>query len=251
MGASAAGSPTDHGEVSRFTRVRPGRSGLSQGLETARPHRAPTRGSPRRGAQAGPPARRRAGPDAARRASQLQIAQAKVIAIESLLTELSDLIARHARATSGQTVQDVATAVAAEIKDEAAGGSRAVDAPEPPSPSASSSRSGRGGGRPSLRRPGPDDGRAADRLGRGGRRDRCRRLGGDRHAAAGTAITVRAVVRRPRAHLVPRSTRPVRRPSPRRPAEPEPKPAPAAHRACAETDPRAETDCCAGAGARA
>src|SRR4029077_10617398 len=60
------------------------------------------------------------GPDAARRVSQLQIARAEVIAIESLLTELSDLIARHARATSGQTVQDVATAVAAEIKDEAA-----------------------------------------------------------------------------------------------------------------------------------
>jgi hypothetical protein len=60
------------------------------------------------------------GPDAAHRIAQLEVARAEIVGIERLLTELSDLIARHARMTTGQTVQDVAISVAAEIKDEAA-----------------------------------------------------------------------------------------------------------------------------------
>jgi hypothetical protein len=60
------------------------------------------------------------GPDAPRRSAQLQAARAEIGQIEGLLTELSELIAGNARASSGQTVKDMATSVAAEIKDEAA-----------------------------------------------------------------------------------------------------------------------------------
>jgi hypothetical protein len=60
------------------------------------------------------------GPDAPRRSAQLEAARAEIAQIEGLLTELSELIAGNARASSGQTVKDMATSVAAEIKDEAA-----------------------------------------------------------------------------------------------------------------------------------
>lgn len=60
------------------------------------------------------------GKDAARRSAQLEAARAEIAQIEGLLTELSELIAANARASSGQTVKDVAAIVAAEIKDEAA-----------------------------------------------------------------------------------------------------------------------------------
>jgi hypothetical protein len=60
------------------------------------------------------------GKDAARRSAQLEAARAEIAQIEGLLTELSDLIATNARASSGQTVKDVAAIVAAEIKNEAA-----------------------------------------------------------------------------------------------------------------------------------
>ena len=60
------------------------------------------------------------GPDAAKRAAQLEVARSEITQIESLLTELSGLISANARASSGQTVKDLAVSVAAEIKDEAA-----------------------------------------------------------------------------------------------------------------------------------
>ena len=60
------------------------------------------------------------GKDAARRSAQLDAARAEIAQIEGLLTELSGLIAANARASSGQTVKDMAALVAAEIKDEAA-----------------------------------------------------------------------------------------------------------------------------------
>jgi hypothetical protein len=60
------------------------------------------------------------GPDAPRRSAQLEAARAEIAQIEGLLTELSELITRNARASSGQTVKDMAHSVAAEIKDEAA-----------------------------------------------------------------------------------------------------------------------------------
>ena len=60
------------------------------------------------------------GPDAPRRSAQLEEARAEIAQIEGLLTELSELIAGNARASSGQTVKDMANSVAAEIKDEAA-----------------------------------------------------------------------------------------------------------------------------------
>lgn len=60
------------------------------------------------------------GPDAPRRLAQLEEARAEIAQIEGLLTELSELIAGNARASSGQTVKDMANSVAAEIKDEAA-----------------------------------------------------------------------------------------------------------------------------------
>ena len=60
------------------------------------------------------------GPDAAKRAAQLEAARSEITQIEGLLTELSGLISANARASSGQTVKDLATSVAAEIKDEAA-----------------------------------------------------------------------------------------------------------------------------------
>lgn len=60
------------------------------------------------------------GPDAPRRSAQLEAARAEIAQIEGLLTELSELIAGNARASSGQTVKDMATSVAAEIRDEAA-----------------------------------------------------------------------------------------------------------------------------------
>lgn len=60
------------------------------------------------------------GLDAPRRAAQLEAARAEIAQIEGLLTELSELITHNARASSGQTVKDMAHSVAAEIKDEAA-----------------------------------------------------------------------------------------------------------------------------------
>lgn len=60
------------------------------------------------------------GSDAPRRSAQLEAARAEIAQIEGLLTELSELIAGNSRASSGQTVKDMATSVAAEIKDEAA-----------------------------------------------------------------------------------------------------------------------------------
>jgi hypothetical protein len=60
------------------------------------------------------------GPDAPRRSAQLAAARAEIAQIEGLLTELSELITHNARASSGQTVKDMAHSVAAEIKDEAA-----------------------------------------------------------------------------------------------------------------------------------
>ena len=60
------------------------------------------------------------GLDAPRRSAQLEAARAEIAQIEGLLTELSELITRNARASSGQTVKDMAHSVAAEIKDEAA-----------------------------------------------------------------------------------------------------------------------------------
>ncbi len=60
------------------------------------------------------------GPDAPRRSAQLEAARAEIAQIEGLLTELSELITHNARASSGQTVKDMAHSVAAEIKDEAA-----------------------------------------------------------------------------------------------------------------------------------
>ncbi|MGZ8528674.1 MAG: hypothetical protein ACXWWR_07755 [Candidatus Limnocylindrales bacterium] len=60
------------------------------------------------------------GSDAPRRSAQLEAARAEIAQIEGLLTELSELIAGDSRASSGQTVKDMATSVAAEIKDEAA-----------------------------------------------------------------------------------------------------------------------------------
>lgn len=60
------------------------------------------------------------GPDASRRSAQLEDARAEIAQIEGLLTELSELITHNARASSGQTVKDMAHSVAAEIKDEAA-----------------------------------------------------------------------------------------------------------------------------------
>jgi hypothetical protein len=60
------------------------------------------------------------GPDAPRRTAQLEAARAEIAQIEGLLTELSELIAGNSRASSGQTVKDMAMSVAAEIKDEAA-----------------------------------------------------------------------------------------------------------------------------------
>jgi len=60
------------------------------------------------------------GRKAAKRAAQLEAARSEITQIEGLMTELSELIAANARASSGQTVKDLATSVAAEIKDEAA-----------------------------------------------------------------------------------------------------------------------------------
>ncbi len=60
------------------------------------------------------------GAGAPRRLAQLMAARAEIAQIEGLLTELSELITRNARASSGQTVKDMAHSVAAEIKDEAA-----------------------------------------------------------------------------------------------------------------------------------
>jgi hypothetical protein len=60
------------------------------------------------------------GPQAKRRASRLEAARVEIARIEGFLTELSELIASNARASSGQTVKDMAASVAAEIKDEAA-----------------------------------------------------------------------------------------------------------------------------------
>lgn len=60
------------------------------------------------------------GPDAARRAAQLEAARSEISQIEGLLTELSELISSNARASAGQTVKDMASSVAAEIRDEAA-----------------------------------------------------------------------------------------------------------------------------------
>ena len=60
------------------------------------------------------------GLDAPRRSAQLEAARAEIAQIEGLLTELSELITHNARASSGQTVKDMAHSVAAEIKDEAA-----------------------------------------------------------------------------------------------------------------------------------
>lgn len=60
------------------------------------------------------------GADASRRSAQLEAARAEIAQIEGLLTELSELITHNARASSGQTVKDMAHSVAAEIKDEAA-----------------------------------------------------------------------------------------------------------------------------------
>lgn len=61
-----------------------------------------------------------AGREAPRRLAQLAAARTEIAQIEGLLTELSELIAGNARASSGQTVKDMAASVAAEIKDEAA-----------------------------------------------------------------------------------------------------------------------------------
>ena len=60
------------------------------------------------------------GPDAPRRAAQLEAARSEISQIEGLLTELSELISSNARASAGQTVKDMASSVAAEIRDEAA-----------------------------------------------------------------------------------------------------------------------------------
>jgi hypothetical protein len=63
---------------------------------------------------------RATGPKAVKRSAQLDEARAEIAQIEGLLTELSELIATNARASSGQTIKDMASSVAAEIRDEAA-----------------------------------------------------------------------------------------------------------------------------------
>jgi hypothetical protein len=63
---------------------------------------------------------RASGPKAVKRSTQLDAARAEIAQVEGLLTELSELITQNARASSGQTVKDMASSVAAEIKDEAA-----------------------------------------------------------------------------------------------------------------------------------
>lgn len=67
--------------------------------------------------------------DTARRAGQLESARADIVRVEGYLTELSDLIAVTARARSGQTVKDMAHAIAIAIHDEAAAaGPSSIDA---------------------------------------------------------------------------------------------------------------------------
>ena len=60
------------------------------------------------------------GPDAPKRTTQLEAARADVGRVEASLTELSELIAAHARAQSGTTVKDISREVAASIKEDAA-----------------------------------------------------------------------------------------------------------------------------------
>jgi len=55
----------------------------------------------------------------ARRSSQLDAAQAEIVEIEGLLTELSELIASNARARSGRVVAEVANEAAAAVREAA------------------------------------------------------------------------------------------------------------------------------------